>query len=166
MAEVSQHSATSASRGEKKKKKPAEMATVSQTLAFAFDCGSKNVLLFCIGVIGAVGNGAVRIVCVCVCVYLCVGGGVRELRIHIVSISPFDVVAVVVVVVVTMTTEMTISLSLSHTHSRSVRVCPTLLNILFCLLVSANSPSFRSTPSWPTYSVHRSPIFRLRRTMV
>lgn len=59
MGDLSLHSAGSASR-DKKKKKKAEMASISQTLAFAFDCGGKNIILFCIGTLGGIGNGAVR----------------------------------------------------------------------------------------------------------
>jgi hypothetical protein len=59
MGEASQHSTATTGR-DKKKKKPAELASVSETLAFVFDCGTKNVILFCVGAFGGIGNGAVR----------------------------------------------------------------------------------------------------------
>ena len=48
----------SASGKDKGKKKPAQ-ASISETLSFALSSGSKTVIIFVVGVIGALGNGAV-----------------------------------------------------------------------------------------------------------
>ena len=49
----------SASSGKDKGKKKAAQASISETLSFAFNSGSKTVIIFIIGVIGGLGNGAV-----------------------------------------------------------------------------------------------------------
>jgi hypothetical protein len=41
------------------KKKPVRQASISETLGFAFSSGSRTVIIFVVGVIGALGNGAV-----------------------------------------------------------------------------------------------------------
>ena len=45
---------------DKGKKKPAQ-ASISETLSFAFSSGPKTVIIFCIGVLGGLANGAVSV---------------------------------------------------------------------------------------------------------
>jgi hypothetical protein len=59
-AEEEAGDATTASSNENnKKKKQAPQATVAETLSFAFTNGTQNSIIFFIGVLGAIGNGAV-----------------------------------------------------------------------------------------------------------
>jgi hypothetical protein len=50
---------TAGSNENNKKKKQAPQATVAETLSFAFTSGTQNSVIFFIGVLGALGNGAV-----------------------------------------------------------------------------------------------------------
>eukprot|EP00934_Nitzschia_sp_Nitz4_P002963 Nitzschia sp. Nitz4//scaffold24_size164493//76056//80265//NITZ4_002328-RA/size164493-snap-gene-0.7-mRNA-1//1//CDS//3329544114//2953//frame0 len=52
-------STSSSPEADSKAKKPAELASVGETLSFAFDCGFSTILLFVLGFVAAIGNGAV-----------------------------------------------------------------------------------------------------------
>lgn len=53
------HSATSKDSKNDKKVKPPTQASVTETLSFVFGSGTKTVVLFCIGILGGLGNGLV-----------------------------------------------------------------------------------------------------------
>ena len=44
----------------KKKEAAKNMASVTETLSFVFSSGPRSVVIWCVGMIAAVGNGAVR----------------------------------------------------------------------------------------------------------
>jgi ATP-binding cassette subfamily B (MDR/TAP) protein 1 len=56
---ASDTASTATDKSEKSKPKPPTQASVSETLSFVFGSGTKTVVIFVIGVIGALGNGAV-----------------------------------------------------------------------------------------------------------
>lgn len=58
MGEPSGHSAAT-DKSDKSKKKAVEQATVGETFSFVFGAGGYTVAIFSLGVVGAVGNGAV-----------------------------------------------------------------------------------------------------------
>ena len=57
MSKDEQSSASSKDKKDKKKEK--EQASVSETLSFVFNSGSKTIFLFFLGAVGALGNGLV-----------------------------------------------------------------------------------------------------------
>ena len=53
--------AGSDNNGKKEATKAAQnMASVTETLSFVFTSGPRNVVIWCVGMVAAVGNGAVR----------------------------------------------------------------------------------------------------------
>jgi ATP-binding cassette subfamily B (MDR/TAP) protein 1 len=56
---ASDATSTATDKSEKSKPKTPTQASVSETLSFVFGSGTKTVVLFIIGIIGAIGNGAV-----------------------------------------------------------------------------------------------------------
>ena len=62
MKDASQHSAVSTGDNDKKKKKKEPMASTGETLSFVFSGDSKMVVIWFVGMLGALGNGAVRMI--------------------------------------------------------------------------------------------------------
>lgn len=57
--ELTAAGATNNSDKKDKKKKQAPQASVSETLSFAFTSGTQTSVIFFVGILGALGNGAV-----------------------------------------------------------------------------------------------------------
>lgn len=62
--DLSEHSAAASSTAgdndkKKKKKVAAPQASTGETMSFVFGCGTKTIGIWCLGMLGALGNGAV-----------------------------------------------------------------------------------------------------------